>query len=60
MLANGPEGRDSIPDRVLPKTQKWYLMPLFVSFTIIRYGSKVKWSNPGKGVAPSPTPQCSS
>ena len=22
----------------------------------IRYGSRVKWSNPGKGVAPSPTP----
>ena len=26
----------------------------------IRYVSRVKWSNPGKGVAPSPTPQCSS
>ena len=25
----------------------------------MRYVSKVKWSNPGKGVAPSPTPQCS-
>ena len=24
------------------------------------YVSRVKWSNPGKGVAPSPTPQCSS
>ena len=23
------------------------------------YGSRVKWSNPGKGVAPSPTPWCS-
>ena len=26
---------------------------------IIRYGSRVKWSNLGKGVAPSPTPWCS-
>ena len=26
----------------------------------IRYGSRVKWSNPGNGVAPSPTPWCSS
>ena len=26
----------------------------------IRYVSRVKWSNPGKGVAPSPTPRCSS
>ena len=25
----------------------------------IRYVSKVKWSNPGKGVAPSPTTRCS-
>ena len=28
--------------------------------SIIRYVSRVKWSNPGKGVAPSPTPQCCS
>ena len=26
----------------------------------IRYESRVKWSNPGKGVAPYPTPRCSS
>ena len=26
----------------------------------IRYVSRVKWSNPGKGVAPSPTPLCCS
>ena len=26
----------------------------------IRYVSRVKWSNPGKGVAPFPTPWCSS
>ena len=26
----------------------------------IRYVSRVKWSNSGKGVAPSPTPRCRS
>ena len=29
------------------------------TLSVIRYGSRVKWSNPGKGVAPSPTPGCS-
>ena len=42
------------------KKKKRYLMPPFLTLSIIRYGSRVKWSNPGKGVAPSPTPQCSS
>ena len=28
--------------------------------SIIKYRSRVKWSNPGKGVAPSPTLWCSS
>ena len=46
----------SIPGRVIPKTQKWYLMPPYLTFSIIRYGSMVKWSNPGKGVSPSSTP----
>ena len=27
VFANGPGDRGSIPDRVIPKTQKWYLMP---------------------------------
>ena len=31
-----------------------------LTVNIIRYGSSVKWSNPGKGVAPSPTSWCSS
>ena len=34
-------------------------MPPCLTLSIIRYGSSVKWSNPGKGVAPSPTPWCS-
>ena len=35
-------------------------MLLCLTLNIIRYGSRVKWRNPGKGVAPSPTPWCSS
>ena len=42
------------------KLKKWYLMLPCLTLSIIRYGSRVKWSNPGKGVAPFPTPRCSS
>ena len=48
------------PGRVIPKTQKWYLMLPCLTLSVIRYGSRVKWSNPGIGVAPFPTPRCSS
>ena len=41
------------------RLKKWYFMPPCLALSIIRYGSRVKWSNPGKGVAPSPTPWCS-
>ena len=39
---------------------KWYLIPPCITFRIIRYVSGVKWSYPGKGVAPSSTPRCCS
>ena len=42
------------------RLKKWYLMPPCLTLSIIRYESRVKWHNPGKGVAPSPTPQCNS
>ena len=42
------------------RLKKWYLMMPCLALRIIRYGSRVKWSNPGKGVAPSPTHRCSS
>ena len=59
VFANGPGDRGSIPGRVIPKTKKkWYLIPPCLKLSIIRYVSRVKWSNLGKGVAPSPTPQC--
>ena len=35
-------------------------MPSCLTLSIIRYGSRVRWKNPGKGVALSPTPWCSS
>ena len=38
--------------------KKWYLTPPCLILSIRRYGSRVKWSNPGKGVAPFPTPWC--
>ena len=54
----GPGDLCSILSRIIPKTQKWYLMPTCLTLNIIRYGSRVKWSNPWKRVAPSPTPWC--
>ena len=39
---------------------KWYLIPACLTLSNIRYVLRVKWSNPGKGVAPSATPWCSS
>ena len=42
------------------RLKKWYLMPPCLTLSIIRYESRVKWSNPGKGVAPFPTPWCRS
>ena len=46
---------------IIPKTKKkWYLMLPCLPLSIIRNGSRVKWSNPGKGVEPSLIPRCSS
>ena len=42
------------------RLKKWYLIPPCLTLSIIRYVSRVNWRNPGKGVVPSPTPQCSS
>ena len=50
VFTDGRRDLGSIPGRVIP----------CLTLSIIRYGSRVKWSNPGKGVVPSPTPQCSS
>ena len=42
------------------RLKKWNLIPPCLTLSIIRYISRVKWSNPGNGVAPFPTPRCSS
>ena len=39
---------------------KWYLIHPCLTLSNIMYGSRLKWSNPGKGVTPSPTLRCSS
>ena len=53
VLANGTGDKGSIPGRDIPKTQK---IVLYAATHHIRYGSGVKWRNPGNGVAPSTTP----
>ena len=60
VFANGPGDLGSIPGRVIPKTQKMVLDTNRLTLSIIRYGSRVKWSKPEKGVAPSLTLWCSS
>ena len=59
VFANGPEDLGSIPGCVIPKNQ-WFLVLPWLTLSNTRYASRVKWSNPVKGVAPSPTPQYSS
>ena len=50
----------SFPDCVTPKTIKWYLMPPCLNLSNIRNVPRVKWNNPGKRAATSPTPWCCS
>ena len=42
------------------KIKKWYLILPGLTLSIIRYLSRVKWSKPEKGLAPSPTHWCCS
>ena len=46
--------------RTLYSEGQWASLPPCLTLSNIRYISRVKWSNSGKGVAPSPTPRCSS
>ena len=50
MLANGPGDLGLIPGRVIPETKKWYLIPLSLTLSNIRYVSRVKWHNSEKSV----------
>ena len=35
VFTNGPGDRGSIPGQVIPKTQKWYLMPPYLELNTI-------------------------
>ena len=52
VFANGPGDLSSIPRRVIPNTFKMALDTSLLNTHLIRYVSRVKWGNPGKGVAP--------
>ena len=56
LFASGSGDLVSIPARVIPKIQKMVLDASLLNN--IRKGSREKWSNLGKGTAPSPTPWC--
>ena len=58
VFASGQEDLGSIPGKVIAKILKMFLDASLLNTHNIRYGSKVKWSNRVKGVAP-PTPRCS-
>ena len=49
VLANGPGDPDQ------SQVESYQMMLPYLTLSIIRLGSRVKWSNPGKGIAPFPT-----
>ena len=59
-FTTGQEDPDSIPCRVISKTQKMGLRTCLLNIQHYKVWVKGKWSNPGKGVVPSHTLQCSS
>ena len=59
VFTNGLVDQGSIPGQVISKTQKMVLDAFFLNTQHYKVWIKGKSSNPGKGVAPSPTPWCS-
>ena len=59
-FTNGPGDQGSTQVESYQRLKKWYLMPPCLTLSIISRESRVKWSNPGNGVLPSPTPLGSS
>ena len=58
VIVNDPGDWGSIPDLIIPKIlKKCYLMPPGLTLSIIRYGTRIKWSSPGNGVSSSLTPR---
>ena len=60
MFANGPGDLCSIPGRVIPKTQKMVLDASLLNTQHYKVRIKGKVEQSREGVAPSPTPSCSS
>ena len=60
VFANGPGDLGSLLGRVIPKTQKSYFKLACKALSFVKNVSRIKWSNPGKGVAHFLTPRCSS
>ena len=57
VFANCPGDRGSIPGRGIPKTLQMVLDTSLLNTQ--QYKVRIKWSNPGKGIVPSPTPRFS-
>ena len=60
VFANGPGDLGSIPGRVIPKTQKMVLDASLLNTQHYKVWIKGKVGQSREGVAPSPTPWCSS
>ena len=60
VFANGPGDWGSIPGRVIPKTQKMVLDASLLNTQHYKVRIKDKVEQSREGVAPSPTPWCSS
>ena len=60
VFANGLEDLGSIPGCVIPNTLKMVLDTSLLNTQQYMVLSRVKWNNPGKGVALPPAPRCSS
>ena len=60
VFANGPGHLGSIPGRVIPKTQKMVLDASLLNIQHYKVQIKGKVKQSREGIAPSPTPWCSS
>ena len=60
VFANGPGDLGSIPGRVIPKTLKMVLDTSLLNTQQYKVGIDGKVEQSREGVAPSPTPRCSS
>ena len=56
VFANGLGDWDSISGRVIPKNKKIVFDATLLNTQHYKVGARVKWSNSGKGIAPSSTP----